>query len=414
MDLAILGYGVVGSGVTRLLEKNRAGIAARAAQPSLRLKYILDIREFPGDPFESLVVHDLNAILNDPDVAIVAETIGGLQPAFDFVLACLRAGKSVVTSNKELVAARGYELLRAAKEHNVNFLFEASVGGGIPIIRPLSQCLAANEISEVAGILNGTTNFILTRMIEDAMPFGRALRMAQENGYAERDPSADVDGHDACRKICILATLAFGRHVYPEQVRTEGIAGVTQEDAAYADKLGCSIKLLARAKRLPDGRVTASVAPALVPRGASPLACVSDVYNAILIRGDAVDDVVFYGRGAGQFPTASAVVADIIDCAKHIGRRRFFEWEDGSPDYVAPAEEDIAKFYVRATCDDAAQASQAILRAFPGAAFIELESPGETAFVTMPVQDGQLRETLAALPGVKAQMIMRVAEFQGG
>jgi len=413
MDLAILGYGVVGSGVARLLEKNRAGIVTRADQSAMRLKYILDIREFPGDPFESLVIHDINAILGDPDVAVVAETIGGLHPAFDFVLACLRAGKSVVTSNKELVAARGYELMQTAKERGVNFLFEASVGGGIPIIRPLSQCLAANEIGEVAGILNGTTNFILTRMIEDAMPFDRALRMAQEKGYAERDPSADVEGADACRKICILATLAFGRHVYPGQVRTEGIAGITLEDAAYADRLGCNIKLLARSRRLPDGRVTASVGPTLVPRGDSLLACVSDVYNAVLIRGDAVDDVVFYGRGAGQFPTASAVVADIIDCARHLERRRFFEWEDGSPDYVAPAEEDVAKFYVRAACDDAAQARQAILLSFPGASFIEIKGAraGEIAFVTMPVQDGAAKEALAGLPDLETQMVMQVAEF---
>ncbi|MCL1951881.1 MAG: homoserine dehydrogenase [Oscillospiraceae bacterium] len=413
MDLAILGYGVVGSGVARLLERNRAGIAMRAAQPSLRLKYILDVRDFPGDPFGPLVVHDIAPILRDPDIAVVAETIGGLHPAFDYVLACLRAGKSVVTSNKELVAVKGYELLQAAKERGVNLLFEASVGGGIPIIRPLSQCLAANELSEVSGVLNGTTNFILTRMLEDAMPFDRALRLAQEKGYAERDPSADIEGADACRKICILATLAFGRHVYPGQVRTEGIAGLTLEDAAYADKLGCCIKLLGRAKRLPDGRVTALVAPMLIPRGASLLACVSDVYNAILIRGDAVDDVVFYGRGAGQFPTASAVVADIIDCARHIGRRRFFEWEDGAPGYVAPAEEDVAKFYVRVHCDNPAAARQALLSAFPGASFIEIgaPSPGELAFLTLPVQDGAARATLAALPEVKAEMLLRVAEF---
>jgi len=410
MDLAILGYGVVGSGVARLLEKNRAGIDARSMH-SMRLKYILDIRDFPGDPFESLVIRDIGTILDDPDVAVVAETIGGLHPAFDFVLACLRAGKSVVTSNKELVAVKGYELLQAARERDVNFLFEASVGGGIPIVRPLSQCLAANEIGEVAGILNGTTNFILTRMIEDAMPFERALRMAQEKGYAERDPGDDIGGADACRKICILATLAFGRHVYPHQVRTEGIAGLTLEDAAYADRLGCNIKLLGRARRLPDGRVSAIVAPMLVPRDSSLLACVSDVYNAILIRGDAVDDVVFYGRGAGQFPTASAVVADIIDCAKHVERRRFFEWEQGGPEFVAPAAEDTARLYVRAACGGIVKARQEILRAFPGAAFLETEGAGETAFVTMPVRDGLARETLAALPGIQAKMVMRVAEF---
>jgi len=413
MDIAILGYGVVGSGTARLLEKNSGGSVSRAACLLLRLKYILDIRDFPGDPLESLIVHDFDTILDDPDVRVVAETIGGLHPAFEFVMACLRAGKSVVTSNKELVATRGYELLQAAREHNANFLFEGSVGGGIPIIRPLSQCLAANEIGEVAGILNGTTNFILAKMLGDAMPFDQALRMAQENGYAERDPSADIGGADACRKICILATLAFGRHVYPGQVRTHGIEGLTLEDAAYADKLGCNIKLLGRARRLPDGRISALVAPMLVPRAGNLLACVSDVYNAILIRGDAVDDVMFYGRGAGQLPTASAVVADIIDCAKHLDRRRCFDWEDGAPDYVAPAEEDVCKFYARAACDDLEDARKQVMRAFPGASFIEIEGakPGEMAFVTMPVRDGAAREALAGLPGIEAKMVMRVAGF---
>ncbi|MCL2494768.1 MAG: homoserine dehydrogenase [Oscillospiraceae bacterium] len=411
MDVAILGYGVVGSGTARLLEKI-SGDAALRALP-LRLKYILDIRDFPGDPLERLVTHNFNAILGDPDVRVVAETMGGLHPAFEYVLACLRAGKSVVTSNKELVAAKGYALLQAARENNANFLFEGSVGGGIPIIRPLSQCLCANEIAEVAGILNGTTNFILTRMLGDAMPFGRALQMAQENGYAERDPSADIGGADACRKICILATLAFGRHVYPEQVRTEGIEGITPEDAAYADRLDCSIKLLARAKRLPDGRITACVAPMLVPREGSLLACVSDVNNAILIRGDAVGDVIFYGRGAGPEPTASAVVADILDCARHIDRRRHFEWEDGAPDYVAPAEDDIAKFYARVSCDDEPSARKQVLQAFPGASFIEIDGarPGDLAFVILPTKDGQMRAALAGLAGVKAEMVMRVAGF---
>ncbi|MCL2107612.1 MAG: homoserine dehydrogenase, partial [Oscillospiraceae bacterium] len=327
MKLAIMGYGVVGSGVAQVLAKNHESIAARSMQPDLHLKYILDIRDFPDDPFGHLVIRDFQVILNDPEVGIVVETMGGLRPAYDFVLACLKAGKSVVTSNKELVAAKGCELIHAAREHNVNFLFEASVGGGIPILRPLSQCLAANEINEVAGILNGTTNFILTRMIEDAMPFDAALRLAQENGYAEKDPTADVEGHDACRKICILAALAFGRHVYPEQVRTEGISGLTPEDVANAEAFGCAIKLLGRAKRLPDGRVTATVAPALVPHSCL-LSCVSDVYNAIMVRGDFIGDVVFYGRGAGKLPTASAVVADVIDCGKHVALRKFFCWEE--------------------------------------------------------------------------------------
>jgi len=410
MDLAILGYGVVGSGAARLLEKNSADIALRSMQP-LRLKYILDIRDFPGDPLERLVVHDFDVILNDPDVGIVAETIGGLHPAFEFTLSCLRAGKSVVTSNKELVAEKGYELMRAAKENNANFLFEASVGGGIPVVRPLSQCLAANEISEVTGILNGTTNFILTRMIEDAMPFASALRLAQENGYAERNPAADIEGADACRKICILATLAFGRHVYPTQVRTEGIGRVALEDVAFAERYHCCVKLLGQAKRLPDGRVTAVVAPMLVPQS-SLLASVNDVYNAISIHGDAVGDVLFYGRGAGKLPTASAVVADIIDCAKHMDRRRFFDWETGDPDFVAPAAEDMTRLYARAKARDLPAARETVNRAFPGAKFLEAQAaaPEEFAFVTPTVHDGIGRGTLMGLPGLEVEMVMRVAE----
>lgn len=409
MDLAILGNGVVGSGVAQLLKKNSGSIIARSMQPALRLKYILDIRDFPGDPFAQLITHDFGVILNDPDVGVVAETIGGLHPAFEYVTALLRAGKSVVTSNKELVAMKGYELLRIAKEYNVNFLFEASVGGGIPVIRPLTQCLAANEIGEVAGILNGTTNFILTRMIEDGMPFDQALRMAQENGYAERDPSADIEGTDACRKICILAALAYGRHVYPDQVRTQGIVGLTLEDVGYAAQFGCTIKLLGQAKLRSDGRISTLVAPMLIPQK-SLLANVSGVYNAIRIHGDAVEDVLFYGQGAGKFPTASAVVADIIDCAKHVERRRFFEWNEGTTDFVAPAEEDVVRLYVRAACADSAAARAAVQQAFPGADFLDMDGakPGEIAFVTLPVQEGAAQKLLADMTALRAEIVLRV------
>ncbi|MDR1927542.1 MAG: homoserine dehydrogenase [Oscillospiraceae bacterium] len=413
MDLAIMGYGVVGSGVAQLLAKNYESIVAHSMQSSLRLKYILDLRDFPGDPFGHLVTHDFNAILEDPAVGIVAETMGGLHPAFEFVRACLQAGKSVVTSNKELVACMGCELLQVAKEHNVNFLFEASVGGGIPIIRPLSQCLAANTISEVAGILNGTTNFILTRMIEDAMPFADALRVAQENGYAEKDPTADIEGYDACRKICILAALAFGQHVAPSQVRTQGISALGQEDMAYAESFGCAVKLLGCAKRLPDGRITATVAPALVPHS-SLLSGVGDVYNAILVRGDAIGDVIFYGRGAGKLPTASAVVADIIDCGKHVQKRKFIGWEAGRADFVAPAEEDCARFYVRghsAAKENALQA--ALLQAFPGAKQLRRAAApsGEIAFVTPVRRERDVCAAIARLPGLRPDSILRVAEL---
>lgn len=234
MYIAIMGYGVVGSGVAEVINKNHDSIVRKSTQSELEIKYILDLKDFPGDPNEKLFIKDFNIILNDPEVKVVVETMGGLHPAYEFVSACLKAGKSVVTSNKELVAAKGCELLKYAAQHNVNFLFEASVGGGIPIIRPISQCLAANEIDEFAGILNGTTNFILTKMINDNMAFEDALKLAQDNGYAERDPSADILGFDACRKVCILASLCFGKHVYPEQVHTEGITEITLEDVDYA------------------------------------------------------------------------------------------------------------------------------------------------------------------------------------
>ncbi len=413
MDIAIMGYGVVGSGVAQLLHKNYESIVSRSMQTSLRLKYILDLRDFPGDPFEHLLTKDVQDILNDPEVGIVVETMGGLRPAFEFVLACLQAGKSVVTSNKELVAAKGFELLAAAEAQNVNFLFEASVGGGIPILRPLAQCLAANEISEVAGILNGTTNFILTRMLEDDMPFHDALRLAQENGYAEKDPTADIEGHDACRKICILAALAFGRHVFPDQVRTQGISALQAEDVACASAGGFAIKLLGRAVRLPDGRVSATVAPALVPQS-HLLANVSDVYNAILVRGDAIGDVIFYGRGAGKLPTASAVVADIIDCGKHVERRKFFGWAAADPTYVAPAAEDITVLYVRAqVAAEIGTAKNALLRAFPGLRWLERENAasGELAFLTPPVAEGQARETLDCIAGMDVKTVLRVVEL---
>lgn len=316
MYVAVMGYGTVGSGVVEVFNKNHESIVKRSTQSTLEIRYILDLRDFPGDPNADKFIKDFNIILNDPEVKIVVETMGGLHPAFEFVSSLLKAGKSVVTSNKELVAAKGYELLKMAEENNVNFLFEASVGGGIPIIRPITQCLAANEIDEIAGILNGTTNFILTMMIEKQMSFEDALKLAQDNGYAEKDPTADIEGQDACRKICILASLCFGKHVYPDSVHTEGITKIALEDVAYVRNYGGVIKLLGRAKRLDNGKISAMVSPAVVMDG-SQLASVRDVFNAILVRGDAIGDVVFYGKGAGKLPTASAVVADVIDCAKH-------------------------------------------------------------------------------------------------
>lgn len=345
VNVAILGFGTVGSGVAEVIHKNGNHISEKVAN-QVNLKYILDIRDFPDSIFADKVIHDFAIIEQDPEVDVVVETIGGATIALEYTRRALRAGKSVVTSNKELVATHGYELLQLAKENKVSYLFEASVGGGIPIIRPISQCLAANELTEITGILNGTTNYILTRMIRAGLPFEDALKEAQEKGYAERDPSADIEGADACRKICILASLAFGHHIYPDQVPTEGITHITLSDVAFARSCGMKIKLLGRAIRREDDKVCAYVAPHLVP-DESPLANVEDVFNAISVKGDAIGDVMFYGRGAGKLPTASAVVADVIDAAKHLKSKKYITWEDGGPDTVYSIDEVKSRWYVR-------------------------------------------------------------------
>ncbi len=348
-NIALLGHGVVGSGVAEVLLKNKQSLEAKLGE-EINLAHILDLREFDV-PYKQRFTKDFDVILNDKTVDIVVEVMGGLSPAYDFVKASLASGKSVVTSNKELVASKGAELLRLARENNVNFLFEASVGGGIPIIRPMHQCLAANEIKEVAGILNGTTNFILTKMIREQTSFADALSLAQSLGYAERDPSADVDGHDACRKICILASLAYGKHVYPAQVKTEGITAITLADVAYAESAGCVIKLIGRCKKLENGKLEIMVSPALLPRDCQ-LGGVDDVFNGILVRGDATGDVVFYGKGAGKLPTASAVVADIIDEIKHKDTIRTLYWEDGEDSYVQDSADYRTRLYLCLKADD--------------------------------------------------------------
>ena len=352
VQIAILGHGVVGSGVAELLRQNAAAIARKAGQP-IEVRRILDLRDFPGCPYADRFTKDFEQIVSDPEIRVVVETMGGMHPAYEFTRRCLEAGKSVVTSNKELVAAKGDELLQLARDNNLNYLFEASVGGGIPILRPLDQCLAANEVTEVAGILNGTTNFMLTKMFSEGMSFDGALALAQQLGYAEKDPSADVDGCDACRKICILASLAFGRHIYPEQVHTEGIRAITEQDVHAAEAWGGVIKLIGRAARRGDGRLYILVAPMLIA-GSALIADVRDVFNAVLVRGNAVGDVLFYGRGAGKMPTASAVVADVIDEVKHLQTRKALFWEAGDPWLVAPYKEEKVRTYVRIVGDPAA------------------------------------------------------------
>lgn len=411
MYVAVMGYGTVGSGVVEVFNKNHDSIVRRSTRDSLDLKYILDLRDFPGDPNADKFIKDFNIILNDTDVKIVVETMGGLHPAFEFVSSLLKAGKSVVTSNKELVAAKGYELLTLAEENNVNFLFEASVGGGIPIIRPITQCLAANEIDEIAGILNGTTNFILTMMIEKNMTFADALKLAQDNGYAEKDPTADIEGHDACRKICILASLCFGKHVYPDAVYTEGITKITLEDVAYVQNYGGVIKLLGRAKRMENGKISALVSPAVVMHG-SQLASVTDVFNAILVRGDAIGDVVFYGKGAGKLPTASAVVADVIDCAKHADRKKAFGWGASEENYVVDYKTLETALYVRAEVSDKAAALAAVEAQLGKVKVLAREDApeNELAFVTGTDTEQALTEKLEKT-GISVLSCIRVTDY---
>ena len=396
ISIAILGHGVVGSGVAEVLCTNAKGIAAKAGD-AIEVKRILDLRSFPDLPYADKFTTNFDDILNDADIRIVVETMGGLHPAYDFVKASLLAGKSVVTSNKELVAAKGDELLSIAKENNLNFLFEASVGGGIPIIRPLDQCLAANDVLEVAGILNGTTNFMLTKMIRDGMSFDGALALAQELGYAERNPAADVEGHDACRKICILASLAYGKHVYPDEVHTEGITALTEADVQYAAACGGVIKLIGRAVRGADGRLTCQVAPMILPKE-HLLADVNDVFNAVMVKGDNVGDVVFVGRGAGKLPTASAVVADVIDAVKHLNARKYLFWGAHEDGYVSDYRLAPARLLLRYRGGDAAQVAQ-VFGAVDTVAVTDAPAD-EIAFITPSLPLYELEEKMESLTGM--------------
>ncbi len=413
VQIAVMGYGVVGSGVVEVLTTHTEHIAKRAKE-EIEIKYILDLRDFPDSPFADKFTKSFDDIVNDPEVRVVVEVMGGLHPAFEYTMRCMEAGKSVVTSNKELVAAKGAELLKVAQENNVNFLFEASVGGGIPIIRPISQCLAANDVIEIAGILNGTTNFILTKMIHESMDFQEALALAQKLGYAERNPAADVEGHDACRKICILASLAFGRHVYPDQVHTEGITNISLADVEYAEQWGGVVKLIGRVKQMESGKLQIIVCPMFVPRE-SQLANVDDVFNGIMVRGDSTGDVVFYGKGAGKLPTASAVVADVIDCVKHFKARKYLFWNDGSPEYVEDYLDDKVSMYVRAHTDNEALALGNANHLLGGVTRLaRKDAPaGEIAFVTNVMPERMIDANLKKLSelGVIVENTIRIGEL---
>lgn len=346
-QIAVLGCGTVGSGVVEVFYKNRDSIERKAGCP-LDIKWIYLRRPHPELPWQDKLCFDFDQIVSDPQVQIVVEVMGGLDPAYRFVKRCLQSGKSVVTANKELIAQKGAELLQLAHENGVKLLFEASVGGGIPIIRPLHQCLGANEIDNIEGILNGTTNFILTKMRREHSSFSEALEQAQALGYAESDPTADIDGIDACRKICILASLAYGRQVYPEAVHCEGIGRLTPEDTEYAEDWGGVIKLIAKASRSQDGQtVSMLVAPMFVPQD-SQLAGIDDVFNGILVDGDATGEVLFYGKGAGKLPTASAVVADVVDALKHgVKMHDSLFWQPAEPAEGMLTDPVPAAYYVR-------------------------------------------------------------------
>ena len=385
---AIMGHGVVGSGTAELFLMNKELIKERQGI-DLELGYILDIRDFPDLPYSDKFTKDINDILNDDEVTVVAEVMGGVNPAFEFVTKCLERGKSVCTSNKELVAKKGAELLKTAKEHNCNFMFEASTGGAIPVLRPMHTCLAANEITAVAGILNGTTNFILTKMIDENMAFDEALKTAQELGYAEKDPTADIEGHDACRKICILASLAYGKHVYPDWVHTEGITKLTSEDAAYASENGYAIKLIGSVEKNGD-KVIPLVAPRFVPSSCQ-LYSVSDVFNAIMVYGNGFDEVMFYGKGAGKLPTASAVMGDVIDCAKKHGTDMSQFWEDSADNsFIADYTTEVSARYFRMSGADKSQ----IKDVFGDVRFITRKGApdDETAFITHADEYGIIEE----------------------
>lgn len=413
VSVAIMGHGVVGSGVAEIITTHKNKLFTSVGE-EIYIKHILDLREFPDNPLADRFTKCFDDIINDIDVRVVVEVMGGINPAYDYVKQCLLKGKSVVTSNKELVAAHGAELLEIAKDNNTNFLFEASVGGGIPIIRPMNQCLVANNVSEVAGILNGTTNFILTKMINEGMDFSDALKLAQDLGYAERNPEADVEGHDACRKICILASLAYGKHIYPDAVHTEGITKITLDDVKYASIWGGVIKLIGKVKRLPDKKCDIVVAPMMIP-SKSQLANIDDVFNGIMVRGDCTGDVVFYGKGAGKLPTASAVVADVIDCVKHLKNRKYLYWTDSDNSSVIDYKESVTAMYIRAIADDTQFAYNKAKELFSDIHVLENEDAkeNEIAFVCEPLAYGTILNNIDALneSGIKVESAIRIGDL---
>lgn len=399
MNIAVLGYGTVGSGVVEVLTTNRETITKRAGE-AIDVKYVLDLRDFPGDPIQEKIVHDYQQILDDDDVKIVVEVMGGVEPAYTFVKKALKAGKSVATSNKELVAKHGAELLAIANEMNVNFLFEASVGGGIPIIRPLNQSLTADEIDEITGILNGTTNYMLTKMDVEGADYAAVLKEAQDKGYAERHPEADVEGYDACRKIAILTSLAYGMQVDYEDIHTEGITHITETDFEYAKTMHMGIKLLGTSRR-EEGGLFALVAPMMIAED-HPLYSVNDVFNAILVKGNALGDVMFYGKGAGKLPTASAVVSDVVDEVKHMGTHIMTIWQSQKL-HLSAYESYKSRFFVRVK-----DGTETEVKALFGdvAVYRANGVEGEYGFVTEPMTVKDFEDKKSQLGGFISRIFM--------
>jgi len=408
MKIAVLGCGTVGSGVVDILD-NKPCLMEKSAGEEIGVKYILDIRDFSGSPYASRIVNDIDIIAEDPEIGVVVETMGGVEPAFTFCKKCLEKGKSVVSSNKALVAAKAQELFAAAKKSNASFMFEASVCGGIPVIRTMFSSLSANKILSFHGILNGTTNFILTKMIDEKMSFDTALKIAQEKGYAEKDPTADVDGIDAARKTAILSSIAYGHHFFEDEIHTEGIRGVTLEDAAYADSYNCRIKLLGKADSRNNGKIGAIVCPFFVGND-SMISGVNGVYNAISITGDSIGDVLLYGQGAGKEATASAVVGDVMECVRLKKNEKHYFWENHEDGIVEDYLEYETALYVRGYAKNPGDSLINIREAFGGVKVLERKgAPGnEIAFITPVMKEKELREILSDLKDFASASVIRV------
>ncbi|MBP5555799.1 MAG: homoserine dehydrogenase [Lachnospiraceae bacterium] len=401
IQVAVFGYGTVGSGVVEVIDRNNSYVSDNSGD-KVNVKYILDLRDFPGDPNESKIVHDVDIIVNDPEVSIVCETMGGVGAAYKFTKAALEKGKSVCSSNKELVAKHGAELIQVAKAHGCAYLFEASVGGGIPVLRTLTTALTAERITKIAGILNGTTNFILTKMEQDGANFSNTLKIAQDLGYAEKDPTADIEGHDTARKISILSDIMSGHFVDSDAVSTEGITKITSSDITIASKAGYSIKLLGLASRNDDDSVGTMVAPFLVAKS-HPLAGVNDVFNAVFVTGNMLGETMYYGKGAGKLATASAVVADVIDAARKGSSCMYKGWDD-TPVKTASLSDSEYRFFVRCSSGDA----EAVKAKFAGAGE-SITAGSETGFITEKMTQSGF-DAVASELGIRILGSIRVYE----